>query len=172
MSSWRTMVMKNAAGGDLDLTLRSAPYADMASPLARWHRVSSALKQMPELRRYLQLLTRACVHRKLPNFPKRQNNSSTPGPMLDVGRAPRPAGCWRQSRPDVEFEWKARVLMFVQPGLSLSDRKEKCSAIYNVFSRTTSAVERAHAAELNVGCSGGSLRRKLDGLPVRTSSVY
>ena len=43
---------------------------------------------------------------------------------------------------------------------------------HNVYSGMARAVERAHAAELNVGCSGGSLRRKLDGLPVRTSSAY
>ena len=72
------MVMENAAGGDLDLTLRSAPYADMASPLARWHRISSALKQMPELRRYLaDPRLRPSKVAKLS-----QSNTSSPGPML------------------------------------------------------------------------------------------
>ena len=35
---------------------------------------------------------------------------------------------------------------------------------HNAYSDTASAVEREHAAELSVGCSGESLRRKLDGL--------
>ena len=30
-------------------------------------------------------------------------------------------------------------------------------------------MERVHAAELSVGCTGESLRRKLDGLTVRTT---
>jgi hypothetical protein len=39
----------------------------------------------------------------------------------------------------------------------------------NVYSGTASAVERAHAAELSVGCGGENLRRELDGLTVRTT---
>jgi hypothetical protein len=33
----------------------------------------------------------------------------------------------------------------------------------------TGAVVRVHAAELSVRCGGGDLRRKLDGLTVRTT---
>ena len=40
---------------------------------------------------------------------------------------------------------------------------------HNAYSDAASAVEGEHAAELSVGCSGESLRRKLDGLTVRTT---
>ena len=47
------MVMDNELDGDLDLDIGGAGAADMTSPLARWHRISEALKERPELRRYL-----------------------------------------------------------------------------------------------------------------------
>ena len=99
MSSWRTMVMENEADGDLDLTLRSAPYADMASPLARWHRISSALKQMPELRRYLaDPRLRPSKVAKLS-----QSNTSSPGPMLGPLMDVLPIGAAAVATLDVEW---------------------------------------------------------------------
>ena len=40
---------------------------------------------------------------------------------------------------------------------------------HNVYSGMARAVERAHAVELSVGCGGENLRRKLDGLTIRTT---
>ena len=52
--------------------------AELTSPLARWRRISSALKRIQELRRYLaDPRLRPLKVDKLS-----QNNSVTPGPML------------------------------------------------------------------------------------------
>ena len=47
------MLMDNELDGDLVMDASGEEAAELTSPLARWHLISSALKRIPELRRYL-----------------------------------------------------------------------------------------------------------------------